>query len=84
MTKFKNKTLLVTGGTGTFGQAFVKYFIRNFKDIKKIIIFTSFLIQNRNLNTELVLQKKNNFQVPFNPNEITTTDFKKKNRLQNN
>ena len=40
MTKFKNKTLLVTGGTGTFGQAFVKYFIRNFKDIKKIIIFS--------------------------------------------
>ena len=35
---FKNKTLLVTGGTGSFGEAVVKKFINS--QIKKIIIFS--------------------------------------------
>ena len=37
---FKNKSILVTGGTGSFGKAFVKYLINNFKGFKKIIIFS--------------------------------------------
>lgn len=36
---FKNKTILVTGGTGSFGQMFVKYFL-NKHSIKKIIIYS--------------------------------------------
>ncbi len=37
---FKNKSILVTGGTGSFGKAFIKYLINNFKGFKKIIIFS--------------------------------------------
>ena len=37
---FKNKTILITGGTGSFGKAFLKYLLINHKDIKKIIIFS--------------------------------------------
>ena len=40
MTFLKNKTLLVTGGTGSFGKAFLKKILKSYKDIKKIIIFS--------------------------------------------
>ena len=36
---YKNKTLLITGGTGSFGQRMVGYLLKNF-DLKKIIIFS--------------------------------------------
>ena len=35
---FKNKTILITGGTGSFGNAVIKELIR--KDIKEIRIFS--------------------------------------------
>ena len=37
---FKNKTILITGGTGSFGKSFLKHLIHNYKDFKKIIIFS--------------------------------------------
>jgi len=37
---FKNKTILVTGATGSFGRAFVNHILSNHNDIKKIIIFS--------------------------------------------
>lgn len=37
---FKNKSLLLTGGTGSFGQAFVNYLLKNKIPLKKIIIFS--------------------------------------------
>ena len=36
---FKNKSILITGGTGTFGNEFVKYFLKKIK-LKKLIIFS--------------------------------------------
>lgn len=36
---FKNKTLLITGGTGSFGQKMLKFFINN-TDIEKVKIFS--------------------------------------------
>ncbi len=36
---FKNKSILVTGGTGSFGQAFVKEIVKNHKP-KKIIVYS--------------------------------------------
>ena len=36
---FKNKSILITGGTGTFGKEFVEYFIKRVK-FKKLIIFS--------------------------------------------
>ena len=37
---FKNKTILVTGGTGSFGKAFTKYVIDQKLGLKKLIIFS--------------------------------------------
>lgn len=36
----KNKSLLITGGTGSFGKAFVNYLLKNKIHLKKIIIFS--------------------------------------------
>jgi UDP-N-acetylglucosamine 4,6-dehydratase len=35
-----NKSILITGGTGSFGRKFVDYLLNNFPDIKKIIILS--------------------------------------------
>jgi UDP-N-acetylglucosamine 4,6-dehydratase/5-epimerase len=37
---FKNKSILVTGGTGSFGRAFTKYVINKKLGLKKLIIFS--------------------------------------------
>ena len=39
MENFKNKTILITGGTGSFGQSFVKTCLDKYKP-KKIIIYS--------------------------------------------
>ncbi len=36
---FKNKTILITGGTGSFGKNFARFLLNNF-DFKKLIIFS--------------------------------------------
>jgi UDP-N-acetylglucosamine 4,6-dehydratase/5-epimerase len=36
---FENKSILITGGTGTFGKEFVEFFLKN-KKFKKLIIFS--------------------------------------------
>lgn len=37
---FKNKTILLTGGTGSFGNNFLNYILKYHKNLKKIIIFS--------------------------------------------
>ena len=37
---FQNKTVLVTGGTGSFGKEVVKTFINNKIKINKLIVFS--------------------------------------------
>lgn len=37
---FNNKTILVTGGTGSFGKKFIKTVLETYPDIKKIIVFS--------------------------------------------
>ena len=36
---FKKKNILITGGTGSFGKAFVEYVLKNY-DVNKIVIFS--------------------------------------------
>ena len=48
---FKNKTILITGATGSFGRAFVDHILKKHGDISKLIIFSrdelkQFLMQN--------------------------------------
>ena len=49
---FKNKTILITGGTGSFGKAFLKYLLINHKELKKIIIFSRDELKQFELSTQ--------------------------------
>ena len=40
MGKFKNASLLITGGTGSLGKAITKYIVDNHNDIRRLIIFS--------------------------------------------
>ena len=60
---FNNKTILVTGGTGSFGKAFVRELLTNYKP-KKIIIYSrdelkQFEMQNDSFFGEFSNNKKN-------------------------
>ena len=37
---FKNKNILITGGTGSFGKAFINHLISNKVNLKKIIVYS--------------------------------------------
>ena len=37
---FKNKSILITGGTGSFGQRLVEFILKKHPEIKKIIILS--------------------------------------------
>lgn len=50
MTSFKNKTLMITGGTGSFGNAVLKRFLET--DIKEIRIFSRDELKQDNMRHE--------------------------------
>ncbi|MEP7168471.1 MAG: polysaccharide biosynthesis protein, partial [Bacteroidota bacterium] len=35
-----NKSVLITGGTGSFGKAFVKIVLQKYPDVKRLVIFS--------------------------------------------
>ncbi len=35
-----NKQILITGGTGSFGQAFVAYIFKHYPDVKRVVVFS--------------------------------------------
>ena len=37
---FKNKTIFITGGTGSFGKNMVNHLLKNYKNLQKIIIYS--------------------------------------------
>ena len=38
--EYKDKVILITGGTGSLGKALTSYFLENHPEIKKLIIFS--------------------------------------------
>ena len=40
MTFLKNKSILITGGTGSFGKAFCSKILSKYKDLRKLVIFS--------------------------------------------
>src|SRR3990167_3842588 len=47
-----NKTILITGGTGSFGKSFVKYLLDNFKP-KKVIVFSRDELKQSQMEDEI-------------------------------
>lgn len=55
---FKNQTVLITGGTGSFGKEFTKKLIKNYNP-KKIIIFSRDELKQFEMKNDKFFQKKN-------------------------
>lgn len=54
---FKNKRLLITGGTGSFGKALVEYLLKNKFPLKKIIIFSRDELKQYEMSQNLSVEK---------------------------
>ena len=67
-----NKTILITGGTGSFGSMFVSHMLKNF-NLKKIIIFSRDELKQFHMQEELKLFK--------NKLRFFIGDIRDKNRL---
>ena len=52
-----NKTLLITGGTGSFGKNFINYLLKNHSNLKKIIIFSRDELKQYEIKKTLIKNK---------------------------
>jgi len=62
MKKFKNKSILITGGTGSFGKNFVNYLLKNKFPFSRIILFSRDEFKQDQLQKELNLKKHPNLR----------------------
>ncbi len=53
----KNKSILVTGGTGSFGKRFIKILLER-HNVKKIIVFSRDELKQSEMSSELIKYKK--------------------------
>lgn len=54
-----NKKILITGGTGSFGQKFIKTILKKYKKIKKIIVFSRDELKQHDMSIEINDKKYN-------------------------
>lgn len=52
-----NKTLLITGGTGSFGKSFVERVLKKYKKIKKLIIYSRDELKQYEMSNKFPLSK---------------------------
>ena len=57
---FDNKTILITGGTGSFGNAFITFLLKNYK-CKKIIVFSRDELKQFNMQKKFENKKNLRF-----------------------
>ena len=56
---FKNQTIFITGGTGSFGKNMVNYLIKHHKNLKKIIIFSRDELKQFEMSNQYSKSEKN-------------------------
>jgi len=57
-----NKSILVTGGTGSFGQAFIKKVLKDYPNIKRIVIFSRDELKQDEMRNEFPETKYKNLR----------------------
>ena len=57
-----NKSILITGGTGSFGKAFVKKVLKDFPNIKKLVIFSRDELKQDEMRNEFPETKYKNLR----------------------
>ena len=55
---FNNKSILITGGTGSFGNEFVKKILSKYKKINKLIIFSRDELKQYEMSKKFSEKKK--------------------------
>jgi UDP-N-acetylglucosamine 4,6-dehydratase/5-epimerase len=50
---FSKSSILITGGTGSFGKAFVRRILRSFPDVKRVVIFSRDELKQYEMESEL-------------------------------
>jgi len=59
---YKNKTILITGATGSFGNAFIEYLINKKINFKKIIVFSRDELKQFSMKKKLSAKEKKKFR----------------------
>ena len=55
--KINNSSILITGGTGTFGKAMVSKLLKSYPNIKRLVIFSRDELKQDQMNDELPKEK---------------------------
>ena len=62
MKKYKNKSILITGGTGSFGKSFINHLIKNKFPFSRIIIFSRDEFKQDEMSKSLNFKKNDNLR----------------------
>ena len=54
---FDKKSILITGGTGSFGKAWVRYILKKYKNIKRLVIFSRDELKQFEMQREFSIKK---------------------------
>ena len=71
---FKNKTILITGGTGSFGRKFVETLLKNHNNFKKLIIFSRDELKQYEIEQELKTKKYDISNIRFFLGDVRDKD----------
>ena len=51
------RNLLITGGTGSFGKAFIKNLVNNYKNVNRLVIFSRDELKQWELRNKYPIEK---------------------------
>tara|TARA_B100000965_G_scaffold405402_1_gene439400 strand:- start:478 stop:1470 length:993 start_codon:yes stop_codon:yes gene_type:complete len=62
---FKNKSILITGGTGSFGKAFIKNLLIKKYPLRKIIVFSRDELKQHHMSQDSIFNERKNSQLRY-------------------
>ena len=71
---FKNKSILITGGTGSFGKSFLRHLIQKKLKFRKIIIFSRDELKQHEMRNEKIFNDKLNKNIRYFIGDVRDKD----------